>query len=139
MTILPSTTRCRIALGCLLILAGCSKTNTTFIVNLPAHESKRTLKEVRAEGDSLRLSVVQDMAPVFVAKIEATVITGDVYLKPLLISSVVRQTDFVIDLSGQQFPRDWRDRLYWIESESGSSPLSSQNHREIRRSKISVK
>jgi hypothetical protein len=56
------------------------------------------------------------------------------------ISSPVHATEFAVDLSSRRFPRDWRDRLYWIVGDSISSPINPfiEHSREIRRVKITV-
>ncbi len=126
--------------GLALVLAGCFTPSPTRFVDAPGHTGIPAVKELRAEGDVLRITIVQEGGGIWVGRIEPQVIDGDVYLSATCISSVVRQTEFLVDLSGPHFPRDWRHRLYWIEEDSISSPVNPliEHHREIRRSKIEV-
>jgi len=72
------------------------------------------------------------------AGVNAHVIQGDVYLSAVCISSVIHATEFTVDLSGSELPRDWKQRLYWIQGDSISSPINPmiEHVREIERSKI---
>ena len=126
---------------CVLCLAGCFAPGTTRFVDLSGHEGNPTVKEIAADGDLLRISVIQDGKVIFVAGIEPIVIEGDVYLRTRYISSTVQATEFVVDLSDRRFPRDWRNRLYWIEGDAISSPIhpSIEHYREIHRSKIAIR
>jgi hypothetical protein len=135
------TARYTFIFGCLLVLVGCLAPGDKRFVDHPRHEAYPTVKEITAEGDLLRISVVQDGSPVFVAGIEALLLEGDVYLRPVCISSVVHATEFAVDLSDKRFPRDWRSRLYWIEEDAISSPVNPfiHHYREIHRSKIVIR
>jgi hypothetical protein len=86
----------------------------------------------------LRISIIQDDSVIFIFGIEPLVLDGNVYLSPLAISGVVHSNEFVVDLSGKQFPRDWKERLYWIEYDAISSPINPfiEHYREIHRYKI---
>jgi hypothetical protein len=131
---------CLVALSALLV-SGCVSPRKFVFVDQAARASPPTIREIRADGDMLRVTLVQDSAPAWVAAIKAEVISGDVYLSTLRISSVVHATEFAVDLSGRKFPRDWRDRLYWIEGDSITSPINPfiEHVREIRRRKIVLK
>src|SRR6266436_1319770 len=118
------TARYTLILCCLLGLVGCFTPADRRFLDLPRHEGIPTVREITAEGDLLRIHVVQDGKVVFVAGIEPLLIGGDVYLRPLCISSVVGATEFSVDLSDKRFPRDWRSRLYWIEGDAISSPVN---------------
>lgn len=124
-----------------LLLSGCPAPQKIVFIDQAAHTGPPTVREVHADGDTLRVSLSQDLAPAWIASVHATVIEGDVYLSPLLISSVVHTTEFKIDMSKDNLPRDWRNRLFWIEGETISSPFntSAERVREIRRSKIQLK
>jgi len=134
------TARYTFLLCCLLGLTGCFTPADRRFVDLPHHEGIPTVREITAEGDMLRVRVAQDGNVVFVAGIEPLLIEGDVYLRPVCISSVVHATEFSVDLSDKRFPRDWRSRLYWIEGDAISSPVNPfiHHYREIQRSKIVV-
>jgi hypothetical protein len=131
------TARYAFMLCCLLGLGGCVAPRDKRFVDRPRHESSPTVKAISVEGDVLRISVVQDRN-VFVAGIEPLLIEGDVYLRPVCISSVVHATEFEVNLAHQRFPRDWKSRLYWIEEDAISSPVNPfiHHYREIHRSKI---
>jgi len=135
------TARYALILCCLLSLVGCFAPGDKRFLDLPRHEGKPTVKEITGEGDLLRISIVQDGNVVFIAGIEPLLIEGDVYLRPVCISSVVHATEFEVDLSDKRFPRDWRSRLYWIEEDAISSPVNPfiHHHREIHRSKIVIR
>jgi hypothetical protein len=120
-----------------LAFSGCFSPGKMRIVDVPARSSRPTIAAVKAIGDELHISVVQD-GGVFIAGVKAQVIQGDVYLSTVCISSVVHATEFTVALSGNEFPRDWKQRLYWIEGDSISSPVNPmiEHVREIERSKI---
>lgn len=124
-----------------LLLSGCPAPQKVVFIDQAAHTGRPTVREVRADGDTLQVALSQDRAPAWIASVHATVIEGDVYLSTLLISSVVHTTEFKIDMSKGNMPRDWRNRLYWIEGETITSPFntSTERVREIRRSKIVLK
>jgi len=126
-------------LGCIL-LAGCFSPGNITVVDEPLHAGRPTIKKVRARGDNLQVSLVQDASPVFVAEIRAQIIEGDIYLIPQTISSVAHGTEFTVDFSHDRFPRDWKNRLYWIEGDTISSPVNPfiKHVREIRRSKVQI-
>ena len=65
-------------------------------------------------------------------------IQGDVYLSAVCVASVVHATEFIVDLSGPDYPQDWKQRLDWIQGDSISSPLNPmlEHVREIERRKI---
>ncbi len=121
-----------------LVLAGCFAPAETRFVDRPNHSGSPTVKSIKVEGDLLRISVVQDEDVFPLAGIEAVLIEGDVYLSARYISSEVRATEFLVDMSDKRFPRDWRNRLYWIEEDTISSPINPfiEHYREITRSKI---
>lgn len=127
-------------IGLAVCLAGCFAPSRTRIIDVAPRSGTPTVKKVSAEGDVLRVEVVQDGGVVFVAAIEPKLIEGDVYLSKICISSVVHATEFSVDFSSARFPRDWKQRLYWIEEDSISSPINPliEHVREIRRSKITV-
>jgi hypothetical protein len=122
------------------LLSGCMSPRKIVFHDQAPRAGPPTIRQVRAEGDMLRVTVVQDSAPAWVAAVNAQVIAGDVYLSTFHISSVVHATEFAVDMSGRKFPRDWRNRLYWIEGDSISSPINPfiEHVREIRRSKVSL-
>lgn len=124
-----------------LLLSGCPAPQKVVFIDQTAHTGRPTVREVRADGDTLQVALSQDRAPAWISSVHATVIEGDVYLSTLLISSVVHTTEFKIDMSKGNMPRDWRNRLYWIEGETITSPFnaSTERVREIRRSKILLK
>ena len=132
--------RYTLGLCCLLGFMGCFTPADRRFVDLPRHESIPTVREITATGDMLCISVVQDGSVVFVAGIEPILIEGDVYLRPVCVSSVVHATEFSVDLSDKRFPQDWRSRLYWIEGDAISSPDNPfiHHYREIQRSKIVI-
>ena len=121
-----------------LAFCGCIAPSKVRFVDVPNRASKPTVTSVKAIGDELHISVVQDGGVVFMAGTKAQVIQGDVYLSAICISSVVHATEFTVDLSGPKFPRDWKQRLYWIQGDSISSPINPmiEHVREIERSKI---
>jgi hypothetical protein len=124
-----------------LLLSGCLSPQKIVFVDQVAHAGPPTIREIRADGDKLRVTLTQDSAPAWVASVKARVIAGDVYLSTVHISSVVHATEFAVDMSGRKFPPDWRSRLYWIEGDSISSPVNPfiEHMRQIRRSKIILK
>jgi len=75
------TARYTFILCCLLSLVGCFAPGDKRFLDLPRHEGNPTVKEITAEGDLLRISVVQDGNVVLVAGIEPLLIEGDVYLR----------------------------------------------------------
>jgi len=84
---------------------------------------------------------VRQHSPVWLGDIKARVIGADVYLDPVMISSVVHRSEFTVDLGSPQFPKDWQQRLYWIEGESIPSPVNpfvKERVREIKRRKIEL-
>lgn len=125
-----------------LVFCGCiSPRNIVFIDEPPpAARANPTISHIRAEGDILHVTLVQDTAPAWVAAIDARVIADDVYLSTIHISTPVHAAEFAVNLSDPKFPRDWRKRLYWIVEDSISSPINPliEHKRWIRRSKISV-
>ena len=122
-------------------LSACMSPRKIVFVDQALRAGPPTIRQIRADGDILRITLVQDSAPAWVAAVNAQVIGGDVYLSTFHISSVVHATEFAIDMSRREFPRDWRNRLYWIEGDSISSPINPfiEHVREIRRSKVSLK
>jgi hypothetical protein len=134
------TTRFAVGVLCVLGIAGCIAPEKLRFVDVPHQGSVPAVQHVRAQGDILTISVVQNGGVVFVSSVEPQVIKGDVYLRLRCISSVVQATEFSVDLSGIQFPRDWRQRLYWVEQDAISSPINPfiEPFREIHRSKILV-
>ena len=122
-------------------LSGCVSPKKIVFVDQAAHAAPPTIKAIRAEGEMLRISIAQDSAPAWVSGVQATVIDGGVYLRTNHISSRVSTTEFVVDMSDSKFPRDWRSKLYWIESDSISSPINPfiEHRREIGRSKVALK
>ena len=97
------------------------------------------VEKMEADGDVLRISVVQK--GVGLATIEPRIMDGDVYLDAHYISSVVRKTQFSVNLSDKRVPKDWKNRLYWIENESFSSPLypfARDRVHEVKRRKIII-
>jgi hypothetical protein len=125
---------------CLVVFSGCFSPNTKRIIDVPAHLAFPTVRSIKADGDILRISIVQDGKVVFISGIEPVLIDGDIYLSTIAISSVVRATEFSIDMSDLRYPKDWRNRLYWIEQDSISSPINPfiAHYREIKRSKITL-
>lgn len=123
-----------------LASSGCFSPNNIVIVDQASRDDLPTIKSIKAAGDILRVSIVQDSAPAWVAGVKATVIRGDVYLDTIHISSPVSATEFEVDMSHSRFPRDWRNKLYWIESDSISSPINPfiEHRREIGRSKVAL-
>ena len=121
-------------------LGSCFSPSRIIISEKAAYSGPPTIKRIRADGDTLRIALEQDSAPAWVSSIQAQVIEGDVYLRTSHISSPVHATDFSVDLSGPKFPSDWRNRLYWIQSDSISSPINPfiNHRREIVRSKITL-
>lgn len=98
------------------------------------------VNKIEADGNVLRISVNQQRKGLGLTDIKPRLIDGDVYLDPRYISSVVRQTEFSIDLSDGRFPKNWKEKLYWVEGESWTPLyLSSRNRvHEIKRRKIAV-
>jgi len=121
-----------------LAFSGCLAPSKVRFVDVPARARKPTVTAVKAMGDELHITVGQDGGVVFIAGFKAQVIQGDVYLSAVSISSVVHATEFIVDLSGPKFPRDWRQRIYWIQGDSISSPINPmvEHFREVERSKI---
>src|SRR5437762_13885056 len=104
-------------------------------------DNSPAVEAIKAHGDILHIFVNQGGREVPVAQIEPQVIEGNVYLFTHHISSVVHQTEFILDLSGSQFPRDWKKRLYWIAGESIRSPLypfAKNRFHELDRRKIKI-
>jgi hypothetical protein len=62
-------------------LAGCFAPSQTLLIDVSPGSGVPTVKKVSAEGDILRVEVVQDGGVIFVAGIESKVIKGDVYLR----------------------------------------------------------
>lgn len=132
--------RVRIAILALVVLlsGACVSPRKTVFIDQAAHTGPPVIRAIYAEGNRLRVSLKQTGLPAWVAAVKAQVIEGDVYLYTINISSVVHTIEFAVDLSGPEFPRDWRNRLYWIEEESITSPINPtvEHVREIRRSRI---
>src|SRR4051812_6032689 len=120
----------------LSLLTGCT-TATRFTEAVKPGRSPR-VAATQATHTTVTFRIVQD-AGVWLAGITPRVIDGDVYLDTLYISSPVHQTEFTVDLSGPQFPRDWRQRLYWIEGDSVPGPLVWWGRvREIERRRVQL-
>lgn len=122
-----------------LPLVSCVVPRKLTVVDAPYPE-RPTIRSVRAEGDTLRVTVKQDTPGAWIAGVKAETIQGDVYLHTVHISSAVHATEFPVDLSGKKFPDDWRKRLYWMVGDSIGSPVNPfiVPSREIRRSKIEL-
>ena len=117
----------------LSLLTGCT-TATRFTEAAKPERSPRIVSE--ATETTVTFHIVQD-GGVWLARILPRVIDGDVYLDRFNISSPVHQTEFTVDLSAPHFPRDWRQRLYWIEAYSVPGPLVWWGRvREIERRKV---
>ena len=119
-------------------LAGCFQPTETRFVDSPNHNGSPTIKSIRVEGDLLRISVFQDEDSFPIAGIEAVLIEGDVYLSARSTYKQRSSREFLVDMSDERFPRDWRNRLYWIEEDKIASPINPfiEHYREITRSKI---
>jgi hypothetical protein len=132
--------RTTLLIAAVIMLAGCVSPRKVTFVDEPQYSGPPMVTKVRSDGDVLHVTLKQDTAPAWVAGVKAEVIGGDVYLSTFHISSPVHATEFAVDLSSRRFPRDWRDRLYWIVGDSISSPINPfiEHSREIRRVKITV-
>jgi hypothetical protein len=120
----------------LSLLTGCT-TTTKFTESIKPRRSPHVVA-TEATQTTVTFRIVQDSG-VWLARIRPRVIDGGVYLDTLYISSPVHQAEFTVDLSASHFPHDWRQRLYWIESESVSSPLVWWKRvREIERRKVQL-
>ena len=121
------------------VAASCVIPATKKFVDVPARQTSQRFSAIRADGDVLLVSVVPT-PPWFVQELRAYVIEGDVYLDAIHTSSWTGTTQFSVDLSGPEYPRDWRERLYWIETEfipSPVNPFAEQVH-ELQRRKLEV-
>jgi hypothetical protein len=121
-------------------MGGCVPKAKRFVDTLTRGNSP-AVKEIRVEGDVLHIIVDQGARELPVARIEPEVIEGNVYLFTRHISSVVHQTEFLVDLSHRRLPRDWKNRLYWVERESIPSPFhpfAKDRFHDLQRRKITV-
>lgn len=127
-------------IAAVITLAGCVSPQKVRFFDEALYSGPPTITGVSADGDILRITLKQDSAPAWVAGVEAEVIKGDVYLSTVHISSPVHVQEFTVDLSSDSFPRDWKDRIYWITGDSISSPINPfiEHYREIRRVKVTL-
>jgi hypothetical protein len=117
----------------LSLLTGCT-TATRFTEAVEPGRSPRVVATETTET-TVTFHIVQE--GIGLSSVTPRVINGDVYLDTLYLSVPLPQTEFTVDLSGPQFPRDWRQRLYWIESISWPGPLVWWGRvREITRRKV---
>lgn len=122
-----------------LLCAGCVSPRKVVFIEAPVSELSE-IREMRADGDTLQITIVQQGAGIWIAGVTAEVIDGDVYLSTTAISSVVPATEFTVDMSAANVPRDWQSRLYWIVGGAITSPVNPfvEHVREIRRAKIQL-
>ena len=78
---------------------------------------------MKTTDTTITFHVLQDQS-VWLADIKPKIIENNVYLSPLYISSPVSVTNFTLDFSDPRYPKDWKQRLYWIEEDSITSPLN---------------
>jgi len=121
-----------------LFLTGCT-TSTRYV---DVRDGSGVASEVlSATPTKIIVKVNQPPNAAGIAKVDATVEDGDVYLHDIRVSNPVKQAVFEVDLGGLPLPLDWKHRLYWVESWSVPSPLNPFLKREktIERRKLSIK
>jgi len=101
-------------------LAGCVSSTTVGFVDrddLP-HEFVGYSYRAWIEGRTIVIEVDQ-IPGLHVSFVEYWVIDGDIYLSPRRASSGGPGRDLVrIDLSSENLPSDWKDRIYWLTHEA---------------------
>ncbi|MEY2483868.1 MAG: hypothetical protein QOK24_2396 [Verrucomicrobiota bacterium] len=129
-----------VSVCCLFVMAGCFVPKQKRFVDVSARDFSPEAK-VTAEGNILRIFVPEDLKELAVAEIRPEVIEGNIYLFTLYVSHARRDAEFVFDMSEKRFPRDWKNRLYWIEYNSIPSPFhpfASNRVNELHRRKVAV-
>jgi len=85
-----------------------------------------TIHSVRSDGNRLYISVVQgEPQDQWISNLNAEVLSGDVYLFAVPSKVPVQTTEFSLDFSARRFPRDWKNRLYWITSYRAVTNMST--------------
>ena len=113
-----------ILVALLLMAVGCVTPNAKRFIDVGPNSDRQDIHLISATDRSLRLRFSQNLAPAYLAGIEAKVIEGGLYLFPTRISSVVNKTEIDVSLVDLDLPAGWQEHIYWVDGEAIPSPLN---------------